>query len=57
MKETVQALENEFQGREIFKRFSIDRLSQTTIVLGNSLFSQKRKILRMRSHECLYFLF
>ena len=28
-----------FQGREIFKRFSIDRLSQMT--LYNSLFSQK----------------
>jgi len=30
-----------FQGREIFNRFSIDRLSQMTPVLNNSLFSQK----------------
>jgi len=30
-----------FQGREIFKRFSIDRLSQMTPALDNSLFSQK----------------
>ena len=30
-----------FQGREIFKGFSIDRLSRKTLVLDNSLFSQK----------------
>ena len=48
-----------FQGREIFKGFSIDRLSQMTLVLDNSLFSQKItfKNDKMRSHECLYFLF
>jgi len=36
-----------FQGREIFKGFLIDRLSQMTPVLDNSLFSQKDKLLRM----------
>ena len=30
-----------FQGREIFKGFSIDRLSRMTLVLDSSLFSQK----------------
>jgi len=40
MKETVQVLENEFS-RTRNKEFSIDRLSQMTFVLDNSLFSQK----------------
>jgi len=46
-----------FQGWKIFKGFSIDRLSRMTLILDNSLFSQKENFLRMRSHECLYFLF
>jgi len=33
-----------FQGQETFKGFSIDRLSQTTLVLDNSLFSQKKNL-------------
>ena len=58
MKETVQILENEFSRMRTFKGFSIDRLSQMTPVLDNSLFSQKTtfKNDKMRSHECLYFL-
>jgi len=48
-----------FQGWEIFKRFSINRLSQMTLVLDNSFFSKKENIKndKMRSHECRYFLF
>ena len=47
-----------FQGQEIFIGFSIDRLSRMTLVLDNSLFSQKTtfKNDKMRSHECLYFV-
>jgi len=41
MKENVQVLEMNFQGREIFKRFSIDRLSRMNLVLDDSAFSQK----------------
>jgi len=41
MKETMQILEKNFQGRETFKGLSIDRLSQTTPVPDNSLFFQK----------------
>jgi len=36
-----------FQGRETFEGFSFVRLSRTTLVLENSLFSQKIKLLRM----------
>ena len=47
------------QSIEMFKGFSIDRLSRKTLALDNSLFSQKTtfKNDKMRSHECLYFLF
>ena len=44
-----------FQGREIFKGFPIDRLSRSTLVLDNSLFSQTFGNDKMRSHECLIF--
>ena len=56
----MQILENEFfKDEKHLKDFSIDRLSQTTLVLDNSLFSQKDNFRndKMRSHECLYFLF
>ena len=48
-----------FQEREIFKGFSIDKLSGMTLVLDTSLFPQKTtfKNDKMRSHESLYFLF
>jgi len=36
-----------FQGQEIFERFSIERLSQITPILDNSLFSHKEKLLGM----------
>ena len=47
------------QGWEIFKRSSIDRLSQMTPILDSSLFSQMEtfKNDKIRAHECLYFLF
>ena len=49
-----------FQGQEIFEGFSIDRLSQTTLVLENSLFSQKEKLSGMikRGHMnvCTFYL-
>jgi len=43
-----------FEGREIFKEFSIDRLIRMTLVLDNSLFFRKAtfKNDKMRSHEC-----
>jgi len=41
MKEIMQILEKNFQGRETIKGLSINRLSQMTLVLDNSLFSQK----------------
>ena len=48
-----------FQGREVFEGFSIDRLSQMNPILDNSLFSQKEtfKNDKMRSHKCMHFLF
>ena len=49
-----------FQWQEIFKGFPIDRLSQMTIVLHNSFFFSRKKNFKndkMRSHECIYFLF
>jgi len=48
-----------FKDDKHLKDFSIDRLSQTTLVLDNSLFSQKTTFRndKMRSHECMYFLF
>ena len=49
-----------FQGREIFEGFSIDRLSQMTPILDNSLFSQKDKLSGMikRGHMnvCTFYL-
>ena len=47
------------QGREIFKRFLVDKLSWMTLVLDGSPFSKKFNFKNdeMRSHECSYFLF
>ena len=46
-----------FQGQEIFKGFSIDRLSQMTLTLHKTFKKDKNfKKDKMRSHECLYLL-
>jgi len=49
-----------FQGREIFKIFLIDRLNRMTLVLDNSLFSKKDNFSGKSDHMNVctsYFLF
>jgi len=47
-----------FRRQEIFKRFSIDKLSQMTLALQKSFFRKKPfKKDKMRLHECLHLLF
>jgi len=46
-----------FSGQEIFKGFSIDRLSQMTLALQIFLRKTTFKKDKMGSHECLYLLF
>jgi len=52
MKETMQVLKREFSRTKIFKRFSIDRLSQMALTLHKTSKKDKR-----RSHACLYLVF
>ena len=56
-KKLYRFLKENFQGQEIFKGFSIDRLSQMTLTLHKIFKKDKTfKKDKMRSHECLYLL-